>query len=78
MNWRIMAKRDSVEYLLDVIGPAAQDRSRRNADRLSAKYPLDTGRLAQRDRTRGRAVRLGEEETGQRAARLGLPRIGAF
>lgn len=37
-----LAKRDSVEYLLDVLGPA------RKIDlqgRLAAKYPLETGRL---------------------------------
>jgi isoquinoline 1-oxidoreductase beta subunit len=39
-----MAKRDPVEYVLDVIGPARKiEPSQRN--RMTDKYPLDTGRL---------------------------------
>jgi isoquinoline 1-oxidoreductase beta subunit len=38
------AKRDRVEYLLDVIGPARKIEPAQ-PNRLSAKYPLDTGRL---------------------------------
>ena len=37
-----LAKRDSVEYLLDVLGPA---RKIDVGGRMAAKYPLDTGRL---------------------------------
>jgi len=38
------AKRDSVEYLLDLIGPA-RTIAPAQANRMSAKFPYDTGRL---------------------------------
>lgn len=38
------ARRDQVEYLLDIIGPARRIEPAQ-PNRLSAKYPLDTGRL---------------------------------
>jgi isoquinoline 1-oxidoreductase beta subunit len=50
------AKRDSVEYLLDLIGPARTIEPAQ-ANRLSAKYPLDTGRLR-------RVIELAADQSG--------------
>ncbi|HSB08791.1 MAG TPA: molybdopterin cofactor-binding domain-containing protein [Blastocatellia bacterium] len=50
------AKRDSVEYLLDLIGPARRIEPAQPT-RLSAKYPLDTGRLR-------KVIELAAEQSG--------------
>ena len=71
-----LAKRDSVEYLLDVLGQARKvDVGQR--DPLAAKFPLETGTAAPRDRAGGGTLRLGEEESPRRDARWASPRIGA-
>ena len=50
------AKRDSVEYLLDVIGPARTIEPPQ-PNRMSAKFPLDTGRLR-------RVIELAADQSG--------------
>ncbi len=51
-----LAKRDAVEYLLDVLGPSRKiDLQQRGP--LAQKYPLDTGRLR-------RVIELAAERSG--------------
>ncbi len=66
----ILPARDSVEYLLDLIGPGANDRRQgfrarlRQLRRVSAIYPLDTARVR-------RVIEIAAERSGWGKKKLG-------